>query len=386
MKTVIYNGTLILDEEQKIENGTIVLENGKIVAIYEHEVEILDAEFVDVQGNYVLPGFIDIHIHGAMGKDLIEGTQDSINAVSWNLVKDGCTSFMASLTVLPQDSMLKVLEALGQAHTPQKGANYLGIHEEGPYLSKEYKAVMDEEALRNPSMSELDEMIKHSHHRIRIMTVAPEIAGMDSFISYATKQGITIMLGHTNAKPKDVRIAKECGAKGFTHLYNAMSQHLHRNPGCVSAAMIESDMLCELICDGFHVDRDVVLATYRCFGAKRLVLITDAMLGKGCEDGEYTFSNLRCRKQGKFVRVIDTGRIAGSCIGMNDAAKLMREISGCTMNEIVQMGCVNPSRLAQVDDRKGTIAIGKDADLCVMNTNMEVVKTFVGGKCVYQNE
>lgn len=387
---ILYNGTIVVDESKQYEKGYLVIDNDKIVAVgsdadFLMQLDKNDHEWIDLKGNYVLPGFIDIHIHGAMGKDLIEGSQEAIDAVANNVIQDGCTSFMASLTVVSHQEMLTILDGFANVKQTEKGANFIGVHEEGPYLSKEYKALMDERYLRDPSIEELDEMIAHSHQKIKIMTVAPERKGMDQFIAYATQQGIAVMIGHTNASAEDVHVAVVNGAKGFTHLYNAMSQHLHRTPGCVTGAMIETDTYVELICDGFHVHKDVVLATYKQFGANRIIMITDAMLGKDMPDGEYTFSHLNCYKEGKFVRVKQTGRIAGSAYGMIDMVKSMLEICHCSLNEIVQMASVNPSKIAQVEKYKGTLAVGKDADLCILNKNMKVIETYVLGEIVYKN-
>ena len=155
------------------------------------------------------------------------------------------------------------------------GSHFLGIHSEGPYLSKDYKAVMDDRFLRNPSIDELNEMMEHSN-QIKVMTVACELEGMDTFIPYASKF-ITCMIGHTNSTAQQALHGLKLGAKGFTHLYNAMSQHSHRNPGCVTAAFL-SDAYSELICDGFHVHPDIIKATYKILGPQRIVLITDASL------------------------------------------------------------------------------------------------------------
>ena len=385
MKKIIHNGTLIIDGSSRIENGYIILNEGKIEEIGEGPAPFDEsAESIDAQGNYILPGFIDIHLHGAMGKDFIEGTQESINAAAANVIKDGCTSFMASLTVLSHEDMLDTLKGFSKVTQPENGAHFLGVHEEGPYLSEKYHALMDLRYLRDPSIEEMKEMIAHSGSRIKIMTVAPERAGMEEFISYLKDTGITVMIGHSDAKPEDVRMAVKNGASGFTHLYNAMSQHLHREPGVVTGAMIETDTYAELICDGFHVNKNVVIATYQMFTPKRLVLITDAMLGKGMPDGDYTFSGLSCYKEGKHVRVKETGRIAGSAFGMNDAVRFVKEVCHSSMNDIVQMACVNPSVLAQVSHTKGTLSSGKDADIIIIDEAVNIRNVFVAGSTVYE--
>lgn len=385
MRKIIYNGTLILDGFSRIDNGYIILNDGVIEKIADGPAPVLEnTETIDACGNYILPGFIDIHIHGAMGKDFIEGTQEAVDAAAMNVVKDGCTSFMASLTVLSHEEMLNVLDGFSNVTPVENGAHFLGVHEEGPYLSEKYNALMDLRYLRDPSIEEMKEMISHSGNRIKIMTVAPERKGMREFISYLTEHEITVMMGHSDAKPADIRMAVSSGSRGFTHLYNAMSQHLHRNPGCVTGAMIETDTFAELICDGFHVNTDVVRATYQMFTPKRLVLLTDAMLGKGMPDGNYIFSGLDCYKKGKHVRVKETGRIAGSAFGMNDAVLFVKKNCQASMNDIVQMACVNPSVLAQVSDTKGTLAVGKDADLVILDEEIQIKHVFVSGKEVYK--
>lgn len=390
MKKILYNGHIIIDGKTEYDKGYIIIDGEKIEkAAADDEYLSLsrdEYEWIDVKGSYIIPGYIDIHMHGAMGKDFIEGTKDALEVVAKNIVKDGTTSFCASLTVVSQQELLSIFDGYADIDAIKDGANFLGIHSEGPYLSPEYKALMDERYLRDPSIQELDEMLEHANGKLKIMTVAPERQGMDTFIPYAVKHNVTIMMGHTNSNARDVCAAVACGATGFTHLYNAMSQHLHRNPGCVTGAMIEKNTYAEMICDGFHVDPDVVLATFRQFGAERIVMITDSMLGKGMPDGVYTFSGLQCKKTGKHVQVIETGRIAGSAYGMDDMVRSMVSICKCSMKDIVQMACVNPSIVAKVNKSKGTLYPGKDADITVLDKDLLVKRTFVLGSQVFESD
>ena len=390
MKKIIYNGTIVADGKTQYDQGYIVITDDKITAVgkedgYKQYVDN-NVEFIDTNGLFVLPGFIDIHLHGAKGKNLIEATQEAVATVAKNIVKDSCTSFMASLTVVSLAQMLTNIDRYASMEANEAGANLLGVHAKGPYISKEYKALMDERYIKDPSIVEFTKMLDHAKGRLKIMTVAPELKDMPKFIAYAVSKDVVIMLGHTNATAKDVSNAVKAGASGFTHLYNAMSQHLHRDPGCVTGAMIETDTFAELICDGFHVNEEVVLATYKQFGAKRIVMITDAMLGKDMPDGEYIFSGLRCEKVGKHVRVKATGRIAGSAYGMNDMVKSMLNICHCSIKEIVQMTCINPSIVAKVDNHKGSLAPGKDADIILMDHEADIKRTFVRGKLAYAKQ
>ena len=169
-------------------------------------------EFIDAHGLYVLPGFIDIHLHGAKGKDLIEATQEAVATVAKNIVKDGFTSFMASLTVVSLAQMLTNLDRYASMEANEAGANLLGVHAKGPYISKEYKALMDERYIKDPSIEEFTKMLDHAKERLKIMTVAPELTDMTKFIAYAVSKDVVIMLGHTNATAKDVSNAVKAGA------------------------------------------------------------------------------------------------------------------------------------------------------------------------------
>ncbi|MDD6467595.1 MAG: N-acetylglucosamine-6-phosphate deacetylase [Erysipelotrichaceae bacterium] len=385
-KVCIHNAILVVDGEQLLNGGAIVFSDNKIIGIYDRwENQVPVDQLIDANGNYVIPGMIDVHIHGAMGQDFIRPSQNCVDVVAKNLVKDGCTSFFASLTVESHEETCQILDVLGQVKQPENGANYLGIHAEGPYLSAQYKALMKEEYLRDPNLKEFDEMQQAAHGKLKYMTFAPEREGSEELVRKATAQGVHCMIGHTNARVSDVQRAYEAGSVGFTHLYNAMSQHTHRNPGTVTGAFLQKNMMAELISDGFHVDPAVVKVTYDSFGPKRIALITDAMLGKDMPDGEYVFSGLHCIKKGKTVQVKETGRISGSCIGMNDAIVRMQQYTGCSINDLVQMACVNPSYLAQVSDKKGTLESGKDADIVMLSKELEVLMTIVSGNILFDN-
>jgi len=372
MSWLIDHVRLIPDGSREIEDGAVLIEQEKIAGIFgrclaENWKRENSAALVwNGQGLKCTPGLIDVHIHGAAGHDLITGSQEALDAISANLIADGCTAFMASLTVLSHAETLALMDRFAAARKPDH-AQWLGIHMEGPYLNPQYKALMDERWLRDPDLHELREMINHARGQLKIMTVAPERQGMEQFIAAAAAQGLTIMIGHTAADSLTVSRSRQAGALGFTHLYNAMSQHLHRKPGTVTGAFLEDGMLAELICDGFHVDTEVVKMTYKIMGSRRLALITDAMPGKGMPDGDLVFSGLNCRKQGTRVTVIETGRRAGSAFALPDAIRFIQSATGCRDTDIVQMACVNPAQIAQAGAVKGRLLTGYDADLSLFD-------------------
>lgn len=379
MKTLLKNGKIIIDGQREIHSGDILFDETGIINFGEHLEEKEDYEVIDVCGCIIQPGFIDIHMHGAIGKDFVIG-KEAVNPVGISLLQDGTTGFLASLTVLSHEEELKVLKSLKDATS--EGAEYLGVHMEGPYLSKEYKALMNETYLRNPVISELDEMLE-ANPNIKVMTIAPEREGMEEFIPYLVRKSIVPMIGHTASSAKEALRGLDLGAKGFTHLYNAMSQHTHRNPGCVTAALEHKNSYKELIMDGFHNDVEVVKASWRILGPEEIIMITDCMLGKGMPDGEYTFSELRCKKVGNTVRVIETGRIAGSAISMNDAARFVKDNCNATARDIVQIGCINPANLLKLD-HVGTLNIGNKANIAVFDDNYDTKMVYVNGERKWQ--
>ncbi len=386
MPTLIENVHLVPDGKHAFK-GSLLCENGKIIQLSPEKILLSNEKSVqriDGHGAWLLPGLIDLHLHGSYGADFIRQPQVSINTVAAGLIQEGTTSFLASLTVVSHPELCDLLHQYSFCRSPEKTAHFLGVHSEGPYLSKEYKALMDERWLRDPCESEFREMMEAANGCLKMMTVAPERKGMKQLIPALKQAKVTVMLGHTACTCKEALDALSQGAQGFTHLYNAMSQHSHRDPGAVTAAFLHPDAMAELIVDGFHSHPDIVRATMKILGPRRLILITDAMLGKGMPDGDYCFSNLNCRKRGNTVQVIETGRIAGSAITQLDALRNLRQFTGCSFNDLVQMACVNPAKLIHAD-QKGSLAPGKDADMILVDAELRLLMTFIDGIPVYSS-
>ncbi len=385
MKSLIFNTHIICDEKKSFY-GAVLIQDDLILDVIKNEhldlSQYTDVNLLDGNGYNLLPGFIDIHLHGSHGYDFIENPASAVKHVSTTLPKEGTTSFLASLTLLNHNDLCALLSQYA-AINESPGAEFLGVHSEGPFISKKYKALMNEKYILSPSGALFLEMIESTKGKLKVVTVAPELSGMDELYSLAKKHDVSLMVGHTACTCKEALSAIENGAKGFTHLYNAMTQHSHRSPGAVTAAFLSQEGFSEIIVDGFHVDLDVVLATYNALTSKKLVLISDAMLGRGMDDGIYEFSDLKCKKTGNTVQVIETGRIAGSCITMLDAAKLMMKTTNCTLNEIVEMASINPAKVINLHHKKGSIEKGKDADFILLDDDFNLYATFAKGKKVY---
>ena len=379
MKTLIKN-VIIVKENEKF-SGCLLIDEGKICQISKEEICRTDYQVIDGNQCYLAPGMIDIHLHGSYGYDFINEPEKVLDIISKGLIKEGTTSFLASLTVVSHQDALKLLKNYGGLQSPEEGAHFIGVHYEGPYLSVEKKALMDETYLRDPSIEELDEMLSVANGKLLYMTIAPERDGMKQFIEYG-KDKLVLMIGHTMATSQQASEALQLGCKGFTHLYNAMLQHQHRQPGAVTAALNSKDAYSELIVDGNHIHPDVIKATYRTLTSEQIILITDAMLAKGMDDGVYTFSNLECKKTGDQIHVIKNGIFAGSVITQLDAIKHMRDFCQCDVVDLFKMASRNPAKLLNLHS-KGTIEEGKDADLILLDKDLNLKATFISGKQVY---
>lgn len=359
MKTMIRNARVLMHAQRCVKEEAVLIEDGTILDIAS-ECELPHAEqVIDAEGLYLAPGLLDTHTHGVGGFDFNTCTAQAIEEIIALEHAEGVTGFLASLVVENHAMTMERLQLLDS----QVSDSLLGIHLEGPFLNPKQKAVMKEEFLRLPNIEEFRQFLRVSSH-VSSMTIAPELPDAQRLIKEGTRQGIVMNIGHSMADAQQVMQAQRNGAKGITHLYNAMSQHEHRNPGVVTGALL-SDLMCELIVDGFHVHPDVVHATYRALGDDRIILISDANPYKAVADGEYPFSGKNIVIQDGKATVKETGRIAGSTLAMNTALRNMCRYTGCSVESAVRMAAYNPARL--YGWKKGSIEPGYDADLMLMD-------------------
>ena len=359
MKTMIINARVLMHAQRCVKEEAVLIEDGTILDIAS-ECELPYAEqVIDAEGLYLAPGLLDTHTHGIGGFDFNTCTAQAIEEIIALEHAEGVNGFLASLVVENHAMTMERLQLLDSQVTD----SLLGIHLEGPFLNPKQKAVMKEEFLRLPDIEEFRQFLRVSSH-VSSMTIAPELPDAQRLIKEGTRQGIVMNIGHSMADAQQVMQAQRNGAKGITHLYNAMSQHEHRNPGVVTGALL-SDLMCELIVDGFHVHPDVVHATYRALGDDRIILISDANPYKAVADGEYPFSGKNIVIQDGKATVKETGRIAGSTLAMNTALRNMCRYTGCSVESAVRMAAYNPARL--YGWKKGSIEPGYDADLMLMD-------------------
>ena len=372
MRLLVKNGTVLIDGKKRIDNGAVLIEDNKIVGVYKDYSHVEYDQCVDANGEYIVPGLIEVHTHGIMGYDFNECTKEQLQEIEDASLKEGVTCFMASLVCEEHERMLELLDMYEAADVK----NMLGVHIEGPFLNLNNKGVMKVECLQTPNTDKFDEFLAHCS-KVKAMTIAPELEGSLELITHGNNKGIVMNVGHSSSSASQVVEAQQYGAKGITHLYNAMGQHLHRDPGVVTGAII-SDLYCELIVDGFHIHEDVIKATYKAIGKDRIVLICDANPCKGLPDGEYLFS-------GKLVEIIDgkarvkeTGRIAGSTLKLNEACYNMMKWCKCTIDDTVLMASVNPAKLYGLN--KGKLEIGYDGDVLVVDKDFNIIHVVNQGK------
>lgn len=373
----------ILDGEVYIEHRfvkkTIKIEDGKIVILPpDTEVE-KEAEVYNATGKKVVPGFIDVHTHGAVGVDVNAATAEDYEKICRFAAGNGTTSWLCSiLTDTKEQTRWCIDEFKKYQKMEHKGANLLGIHLEGPFLSSEYKGAMPEELLQKPDMSLLKEYQERAEGNIRYITISPEVEGIVDDISAMRELGITVAIGHSGADYDTSWNAIHNGAECCTHTFNAMKL-LHQHFPAIMGAALESDIYCEAICDGRHLHPGTVRLLLKVKGLDKVVAITDSIMASGLPDGRYKLGVNDVVVEDGDAKLAENGVRAGSTLTQNVALKNLLEFTGKQLEEILPLLAENPAKLIKVYDKKGSIADGKDADLVILDEKNNVADVFVGG-------
>ncbi|ARD73808.1 N-acetylglucosamine-6-phosphate deacetylase [Staphylococcus xylosus] len=378
-KYVIANGR-IYTENETIEQGYILIENGKIIQIAEGEYQG-DLTTIDVKGQHVLPGFIDIHMHGGYGEDAMDASFEGLKHLSESLLSEGTTSFLATTMTQSDENIIKALKNIADYQEQQdslNAASIVGIHLEGPFIS-EYKVGAQNPAyVQRPSVEKVQQFQEIANNQIKVMTFAPEVEGADETLSTLHDQ-INFSIGHTVATFDEVNEAVAQGAKHVTHLYNAGTPFEHRNPGLSGAAWLNDELSTESIVDGIHSHPASVKIAYKQKGNKRFFLITDAMRAKGMPDGEYDLGGQNVVVKGSEARLA-SGALAGSILKMNEGLKNLIAYTGASLDDLWRVTSLNQAIALKIEDDKGSIAIGKDADIVVVDDDIQVLTTIKSGK------
>lgn len=383
---VIDAGTLFTPEK-KFSPARVLIEGSSIAAVGTPESISLpgEAERVDASQYVAMPGFIDPHIHGCGGVDLMEGTYEALNAVSRLLVRHGTTSFLPTTVSSPPDVLTRTVEQLGASMSHSvDGAEPLGIHLEGPFISVAKRGTHKEPHLQLPSLDLFERWIQRSGHTLKLLTVAPELDGIEPVALMARHYGITVAMGHSNATFEQAQAAASRGICYAVHTFNAMRGLSHRDPGIVGEVLVDDRVFAEIIADGIHVDRSVVRIFSRAKSIGRVLLVTDAISATDMPDGSYRLS-------GDMIEVVrgvcrdSEGRLAGSTLTQEVAFRNFVEWTGWKFEEALLGLTRNPATALNLE-RKGVLEPGADADVVILDNNFRVIKTFVAGRIVFQRD
>ena len=377
-----FKNSYILTEEGIIKTN-LLIENGIITKIGNFECD--DLIILD-ENKIVIPGFIDQHIHGAGGSDVIDGTIDSLKNIACNIAKEGTTAFLATTTTESKEVLEKSLSTVKKYINKKyiEGALVLGVHLEGPFISNEYLGAQLSEYVDKPSIQTFRYYNEVSGNNIKLISLASEVDGALDLVEYLSNKGIVVSNGHSAATYEEVLMAINRGLKCVTHTYNAQKPIHHREIGTVGAAMLCDDLYCESICDGIHVSIPAVKLLCKNKKLDKIILITDSLRGKYLKDGKYfePCGQVVVVKDG--VASLENGTIAGSILKMNQAVKNMIEYLGLSFIDAVKLASENPAKNLSIFDKMGSIKEGKFANLLIVDKDVNIYKTIRNGYIIYE--
>ncbi len=378
----IINGKIITEE--KVLDNIILLYSDKILGFIDSKTtgELLQncEEVVDAKGNYVSPGFIDMHIHGSGGYDIMDGTQESLAAISSIVAKNGVTGILATTMTMSREKVYTALDNIKNfMGKEEQGAKILGVHLEGPFINKKYKGAQPEEFIIKPDFGFIHKYVDI----IKVITLAPEMDVDFKFIKEVKENSnIILSIGHSNAEYDQVMKAIENGISHATHTFNAMTPLNHRNPGAVGAILV-SDIYCELIADKIHVHPAIfrILATLK--GMDKLILITDSMRAGCLHDGISELGGQKVIIKNGTARLEDN-TLAGSTLRLNQAIKNFMDYNGNEIYQAVKLASLNPAKELNIEKDRGSLEAGKYSDIAIFDKELRIQQTIVEGKTVYR--
>jgi N-acetylglucosamine-6-phosphate deacetylase len=375
---------------ERIENGVILIEGHRISKVGPRErVKIpAGAAVIDNQDRHIVPGFIDLHIHGAAGHDLMEGTTEAISAVSSYLARHGTTSYLATTVTASLERTLhaargfaEIITAAHSAHEKIPGAQPLGIHFEGPFLNVKKRGAHPASQVRKPSVEILERLLEAATGTAKIFTLAPELDGALTVVEAARSRGLRIGIGHSNATHEEAERAIAAGATHAVHMFNAMRSFMHRDSGIIGAVLVDDRITAELICDGIHVEPPAIRLLVKAKGLDRIILVSDSLSGAGMPDGNYRLGNFTVHVAGGVSRTVE-GNLAGSTLTLDAAVRNLSSFTGFSYRDCLPCATLNPAKMLGLEKQKGVITPGADADLAILDRNHHVTQTYVRGRPV----
>ena len=336
-----------------------------------------DTEVIDLEGKIIIPGFIDVHSHGGYSFDAMDGNPAQIDEMVTDMIHEGITSYFATTMTQSHENIAKAMVGIREAARTNHVIQ--GIHLEGPFISPVFKGAQPEKYIQAPDVELFNHWNELSGHLVKLVTFAPEHETSAQFENYCLKNGIVPSIGHSNALREQLKHSK---ASHVTHLYNAQREFKHRQPGVTGHALLEDNIYCEIIADGFHVVPDMIKLAYEIKGPKRIELVTDSMRAKGMPEGTSELGGQKVFVKDRQAR-LESGNLAGSVLQFQEAFRNIIAYTGCGIKDAVLMSSVNQAREFGLT-AKGTLEVGKDADLNILTDKLNLVETYSYGNC-YKN-
>ncbi|KGJ88679.1 N-acetylglucosamine-6-phosphate deacetylase [Thalassotalea sp. ND16A] len=374
----------VFSEEAILDDHFVLITDGIIASIDKSaDANIPVFSFDNCQ---LLPGFLDLHIHGREGCDIMDAKRESIETISTSLAKHGVIGFLGTTVTSTWDNTLAAFSTIGEAYQNQpSGAQVLGAYNEGLFFTEDHKGAHDEKYFLPLSKDNIDAIIAASQGALKVVALAPELPDSEDIIKYLTSKGIKAMLGHTNANYQQTCDALHSGACGGVHVFNGMKGIHHRDPGCAGAVLLEEDAYVEVIADGVHLHPAILQLIYRLKGAKKMGLISDCIVAGGMKDGTYRLGMLDVKVLEGVART-ESGSLAGSTLTLEKAIANLISLADIPPLEAVHMASLIPAEFLNVQDSLGSIKVGKRACMTLVDNNFQVQATIIDGTVAYCNE
>ncbi|MDH4219141.1 MAG: N-acetylglucosamine-6-phosphate deacetylase [Candidatus Aminicenantes bacterium] len=389
MKKKAFRGNVVLPD-RIIDRGVILIEKERIAGVYAHQSEIEDrgVEFIDYGETLIGPGLIDLHLHGALGKDVMDCREESLRQIALHQARCGVTGFLATTVSASLESILEAVEIIQKTiksqFDQQLPSEILGVYIEGPFLSKQQKGAQDPDSIKEMGEIDVDHLIKAVHDLKAIISLAPEVDDNLRYIPRLKKHGFIVAVGHSNATYEQALEGFDKGICHATHLFNAMSGFDHREPGVVGAVLDSDDVSAELIADGIHVHPAALRLTVARKSTDKLCLVTDSLKAAGAGDGTYRWGKMEIEVRGPRATMKNTDVLAGSVLSLNQAVKNMIDWTGISVNQAINMASLNPARVLGLEEEIGSIQTGKMANLTIFDKEFVVLETVLRGKTVFK--
>ena len=377
MKLLLHHARLI-SPDKEIPDGALLLENGRVSAVIEPGEPLPEAdESIDIGGRLVMPGFIDIHSHGADGCDVCDDREESIPHIARRKLQEGVTTWLPTTLTQPPDKLESIAAKCAAYMAAPTACRAPGMHVEGPFINRKNAGAQNPEFVRPPDVAELERV--HAIAPALILSIAPDIEDADVVIERATELGITCSAAHTSATAARIFDAKTAGLRHLTHFCNAMTPIHHREIGVVGAGLLDDDLMIELICDTIHLCPEMLKLVFKVVPVERLMLITDSTAASWIGEGDVNLGGLACVvKNGRAV-LKDGGALAGSTLLYNEGLRNVAKLTGMPLNQLVKTTSWNQACSLGLDGF-GKLEPGYHADLVVMDQDFHVLQTFVGGE------